>query len=616
MSLFDKHISEEKKASIEFAEAAREAEWKYPSFALKLFHGNLAWKMIYPFPEQAKEDKEKGDDFIARLEDFLKENLDPNEVDRTSLIPDHVMKGLSELKAFAMKIPEEYGGLGLSQVNYNRAMHMVASYCGSTAVLLSAHQSIGVPQPLKLFGTEQQKKKFFPMFAKGTVSAFALTEEEAGSDPRNMKTTAAPIEGGKYYLINGEKLWCTNGLIAGVIVVMAVTPAKIVQGKEIKQITAFIVETNAPGFEIVHRCQFMGLHGIQNGLIRFTNVKVPRENIILGEGEGLKLALTTLNTGRLTLPAASVGVSKWCLHVARSWAKTRRQWGAAIGEHESVASKLSYIASHTFAMEAITWLASFMADDQKKDIRLEAAMAKHFCTYHTWQIINETLQIRGGQGYETQDSLKSRGMESWPVERALRDFRINLIIEGTSEIMHLFIAREALDPHLTRIKNLLNSRSTFLKKLKALGHNIGYYSFWYPSQWLPTGVCVEGVHPQLQGHLRFVQGRSKRLARDVFHAMLRYQKKLEAKQAILNRIVDIGTELFTMAAACSYANWLRKQNNKTSAIELADLFCRLSKRRVEDLFRDNRQNDDSLSLVVSKKILADEFKWMEEGIIK
>ncbi|MBL8012877.1 MAG: acyl-CoA dehydrogenase family protein, partial [Candidatus Omnitrophica bacterium] len=280
MSMFDKNISEEKRKSLEFAEDAREQEWKHPSFALKLFHGEVDFNLIHPFPQQTPEEKNAGDEYLVRMEKFLREKLDPNEVDRTYQISKEVMEGLGKMGAFAIKIPKIYGGLGFSQVNYNRVMHMISSYCGSTAVLLSAHQSIGVPQPLKLFGTEEQKKKFLPMFAEGKVSAFALTEPTVGSDPRQMKTIAAPTEDGKHFIINGEKLWCTNGVIADVIVVMAVTPSKVVKGKEIKQITAFIVETKTPGFEVVHRCSFMGLHGIQNGLLRFKDVKVPRENII------------------------------------------------------------------------------------------------------------------------------------------------------------------------------------------------------------------------------------------------------------------------------------------------------------------------------------------------
>lgn len=614
--MFDKNMNAEKKASLEFAEDQRESEWKYPSFALQFFQGDLDWKLIHPFPRQTPEEKEKGDKYIKRVKDFLIANLNPDEVDRTGIIPDHVMKGLGDLGAFAMKIYEKDGGVGLSQVNYNRVMHMVASYCGSTAVLLSAHQSIGVPQPLKLFGTEEQKNKYFPMFAKGVVSAFALTEPEAGSDPRNMVTTATPTEDGKYFLLNGDKLWCTNGLIAGVIVVMAVTPPKIVHGKERKQITAFIVETNSPGIERVHRCQFMGLHGIQNGVLRFKNVKVPRENIILGEGEGLKLALTTLNTGRLTLPAASAGISKWCLSVARQWSKTRVQWGQPIGEHESVGLKLSYIISHTFAIDAMTWLTSHMADDRKKDIRLEAAIAKYFCTHHSWKIVDETLQIRGGQGYENAESLKARGVPHWAVERALRDVRINLIIEGTSDIMHLFIAREALDPHLGRVKALLSGRFSLGEKLKALLGAGLYYAFWYPKLWLPSFNSPTGMDRRLTGHVHYIQSTSKRLARVIFHNMMKYQQKLESKQAILNRLVDIGCELFAMACACAYADSIVKnEKDKGNAIDLADLYCNMAKDKISQWFREDSDNHDRQAIKISKKVLANDFEWMENDII-
>lgn len=618
MAMFDKSMSEEKRASLELAEASRESEWKYPSFALKLFHGILDWKLIYPFPLQSPEDKKIGDTYVAKLEALLKEKLDPNQVDETGEIPKEVMRGLADLKAFAIKIPKEYGGLGFSQSNYNRAVHFVASYCGSTAVLLSAHQSIGVPQPLKLFGTEEQKHKYLPMFAQGTISAFALTESGAGSDPRMMTTSATPTEDGKYFVLSGEKLWCTNGLIAGVLVVMAVTPPKIVHGKERKQITAFIVETNTPGIEMAHRCRFMGLHGIQNGLIRFQNVKVPRENIILGEGEGLKLALMTLNTGRLTLPAASTGIAKWCLRVARDWAAKRKQWGAAIGEHESIALKLGYMASHTFAMEAVSWLTSAMADDKKKDIRLEAAIAKYFCTDHSWKIVDETLQIRGGQGYETAASLKARGMEPHPIERVMRDVRINLIIEGTSEIMHLFIAREALDPHLSRLMALLDSKATIGQKIKTLLSTTLYYFLWYPQLWLPVlnTADLSGLPSKLKGHMVFVKQTTRRLARELFHQMMRYQKKLEAKQGLLNRMVDIGSELFVMAATCSYATALEKDDKTDNAGELADLFCRQARSRILKSFHEIHCNHDRQNSSVTRKLLAGQFEWLETDIMK
>ena len=616
--MFDKNISSEKLKSLEFAEQQRETEWQYPSFVLKLFHGIIDWNLIHPFPDQSPDDKKKGDEFIAKLMKILTEKLDPDQVDRTGQIPNEVVKALAEIGAFAIKIPEKYGGLGLSQMNYNRAVHCVGSYCGSTCVLLTAHQSIGVPQPLKLFGTEEQKQKYFPMFAKGMISAFALTEPEAGSDPRNMSTTATPTEDGKHFLINGEKLWCTNGLVAGVIVVMAVTPPKIVNGKEKKQITAFIVETNTPGIEVVHRCRFMGLSGIQNGLMKFTNVKVPRENILFKEGEGLRLALTTLNTGRLTMPAGSTGIAKWCLNISRRWAKERIQWGGPIGEHESIGLKVGRMATTTFAMEAITWLSSMMADDKNRDIRLEAAIAKYFCTEASWKIIDDTMQIRGGSGYETASSLKARGAKPWPVERVMRDIRINLIIEGTSEIMHLFIAREALDPHLSKLKPLLSSRTSLGEKMKALGTMMKYYMFWYPKLWLPSlGGSKTGDMPgALAGHARYVESTAKRLARYIFHRMIMYQQRMEAKQSVLNRIVDIGTDLFVMASVCSYASALQKKQETANSIELAELFCREARARIEENFSDGPAALDRRRVVLSKKVIDGQYEWLETEIIK
>ncbi|MCK5013282.1 MAG: acyl-CoA dehydrogenase family protein [Candidatus Omnitrophica bacterium] len=617
MSMYDKSVGKEERASLEFAEGQRETEWKYPSFALELFHGRFDTKLIHPFPDQSPEDKRKGDAYLEKLEKFLIEELDPNQIDRDCVIPDKVLNGLAELKAFAMKIPEEYGGMGLSQVNYNRAIHLISSYCGSTAVVLSAHQSIGVPEPLKQFGTKEQKMKYFPKFVDGMISAFALTEPNAGSDPRNMSTAATPSEDGSHYILNGEKLWCTNGLIAGVIAVMAVTPPKIVKGKERKQITAFIVETDSPGFEIVNRCVFMGLHGIQIGLIRFKNLKVPKENIIIGEGQGLKLALTILNTGRLTLPAASVGIGKWCLYVSREWSKERVQWGTPIGEHESIALKLADMAAYTFAMDAMTWMTSFMADDKHKDIRIEAAIAKYFCTHHSYRIANETLQIRAGSGYETSDSLKKRGVKSWAVERTLRDARVNEIIEGTSEIMHLFIAREALDPHLNRTKALLTSKTSVGEKLKAVLGIIVYYVPWYISLWMPVFASQTDMHPKLDRHMRYVKRTSKRLARLVIHKMGKHQKKMATKQSVVNRIVDIGTELFAMATACSYADHLVKSGGgKDNALDLADLYCLEARKQIESFFKDSCRNHDKESLSVSKKLMADKYEWLENDIIK
>lgn len=618
MELLKGKENAEKAKSLEVAEEAREEVWKHPSFIGKLFTGAVNWNLVFPFPEQSTEDKKIGDEYTAKLEKFLKESVDADAIDRNSQIPDSVMKGLADLGCFGMKIPKEYGGLGLSQVNYNRAVGMVASHCGSTAVLLSAHQSIGVPQPLKMFGTPEQKKKYLPLFSKGAVSAFALTEPEVGSDPAKMKTTATPTEDGNYYLINGEKLWCTNGNIADILIVMAKTPSVVIKGKERTQITAFIVEKGMPGFEVAHRCSFMGLKGIQNGLLRFKNVKVPKENIVWGLGQGLKLALVTLNTGRLTVPAACAAMAKKSLVVARDWSNKRVQWGAPIGHHEAVTSKISLMTANTFAMDSVTWLTSAMADQGKSDIRLEAAMAKLFCTEVAWKIADDSVQIRGGRGYETADSLRGRGEEAIPVERMMRDTRINLIIEGTSEIMRLFIAREAMDPHLRRILPLMSPKVSIGEKLSKFVSMSFHYAFWLPKQYLPLsqGKPQEKIPSNLKKHVSYIEKTSRKLARSLFFSMAKYQQGLEKRQQILARYVNIGTDLFAMSATLSRAVSLTNQNPSDSGpVELADLFCKEAALRIEREFYSQKHNDDQQIYKLGRNMLDGKYRWLETGIV-
>src|ERR1700680_2161746 len=563
------------------AEAAREQEWTRPSFGKELFLGRFQLDLIHPHPRPTEDQQRKGEAFLAKLEAFLREEVDPLEIERDAKIPDHVVKGLCALGALGMKIDEEYGGLGLSYVYYNRALALATSAHSALSTLLSAHQSIGVPQPLKLFGTDEQKRRYFPRLAKGAISAFALTEVDAGSDPANMRCTATPTEDGKHFIINGEKLWCTNGTRAELFVVMAKTPDKIIKGKSVRQITAFIVESSMPGVEVVHRLRFMGLKALENGVIRFNNVKVPRENILWDEGKGLKLALVTLNTGRLTIPAGCAGAGKQMVSIARKWCNERVQWGQPIGKHEAVAQKLARMTAYTFRSESVAELSAALYEKGGYDIRLEAAIAKLFNTEAGWRIIDDTLQIRGGRGYEMAESLARRGEPAIPVERAMRDFRINLIFEGSSEIMRLFIAREAVDYHFKLAFDIGSPETSFKEKLAAMANATPFYLTWYPSRWFNASRLKRyGEFGKLAHHVRYIERTTRHLGRSIFHAMVRFGPKLERKQMVLFRAVDIGAELYAMSAACARAQMLSKQG-RPEAVTLADAFCIEARDRIK-----------------------------------
>ncbi len=599
-------MSEGKRAALELAEASRDPLDDRGSFASNLFIGRYDFDRIYPWPAQSAEDRAAGEDFLNKLETYLREHVDPDEIDRTGEIPPENFAGLAAIGAFGIKVPKQYGGLGLSQFNYGRAAVLLGSWDGNVAALVSAHQSIGVAQPLMLFGTEEQKRKYLPRVAGGEISAFALTESHAGSDPATMSLRADPTPDGSEFILNGEKLWCTNGVKAGVLVVMAKTAPKIVGGKERKQITAFIVDVATPGLEITYRCRFMGLRALYNAVVKFTDVRVSRENMIAKEGAGLKVALTTLNTGRLTVPAACVGVSKRLLEISRKWAGERVQWGVPIGKHAAIAGKIAEMAGNVFAMEAMTFLSSSLLDRKSGDLRIETAMCKMWATETTWKIADDAMQVRGGRGYETAHSLAGRGEPPIAVERFLRDCRVNTIFEGSSEIMRLFIAREALDPHLKVGGAIFNTQLPMSERAKAVFTSGKFYAGWYPRQWIPGGAGkIDNLHSDLEAHVQFAARTSKRLARGLFHAMARFGPKLDREQLLLSRFVGIATELFAISATCSYAQWLLGQGKPSDEVlPLANYFCRSSRTRIDSHFAGTRRNVDKRGYQLTQDLLA------------
>jgi alkylation response protein AidB-like acyl-CoA dehydrogenase len=601
------------KEARQVAEAAREQDWTLPSFGKELFLGRFRLDLIHPQPRLDAAATEKGERFLARLREFLEREVDPLQIEREAKIPDHVVEGLKQLGALGMKVSESYGGLGLSQIYYNRALALAGVWHASLSTLLSAHQSIGVAEPLRMFGTEEQKREWLPRVASTDISAFLLTEPDVGSDPARMGATAEPTEDG--YILNGTKLWATNGAIADVVVVMAVVPKS--EGHR-GGISAFILPCDTEGVTVVHRNAFMGLKGIENSVTRLENVRVPRENLIGREGMGLKIALSTLNTGRLALPAICVGLAKWATKVGREWGNERVQWGRPVGKHDAVAQKLSFIAASAFGLEAMLDVASRLADDKKNDIRIEAAIAKLYGSEMGWKVLDELVQVRGGRGYETAESLKARGEKPVPVEQALRDMRINRIFEGSTEIMHLLIAREAVDQHLQVAGDILDGETALKDKAQAAVSAGAFYA-----KWLPKLAVGEGHKPraydelgELATHLRYVERSSRRLARSTFYAMTRWQAKLEQRQSFLGRIVDIGAELFAISAAVVYADTIAAEQPEraNSARELADLFCRQARRRADALFHALWANDDDAGYRTALAVLDGKHTWIEEGI--
>jgi alkylation response protein AidB-like acyl-CoA dehydrogenase len=547
-----------------------------PSFGKELFLGGHRLDLLEPVPGPFPHLDEDSEAFLEGLRTLCAEKIDSRVIEREARIPDHVINDLKDIGAFCIKIPKEYGGLGLPGVCYHRALMVVSSVHPALGELLAAHQAIGLPQPILLFGTEEQKRRFLPRCVR-EVSAFTLTEPDIGNDPYRMHTTAARSEDGATYTLNGVKLWATNGVLADLLVVLAMVPSA--------GMTAFVVEADADGVTVEHRNSFLGLRGLENGCIRLHDVVVPEANRIGGEGEGLEIALAAQDTGRLSLPAVCAAAAKWSLKIAREWSRVRVQWGRPIGEHEAIASKISFIAATAFALEAMVEVSGRHADAGQADTRTEAELAKLYASEKAWLIADELVQIRGGRGYETAESAAARGERGIPTEQALRDLRIGRIFDGSSEALRVFIAHDVVESHLSA------------------GADVG-------------NATADNAHASagpLARHLRFIDRASREVARRLRSGTSRWQANLEDHQLYLGRIVDIGAELFAMTASCVYAKARSDQGD--AAIELADTFCRQARHRVDDMFHRLSSNTDAHDSTVARKVLEDRYIWLENGIL-
>ena len=591
------------------AEESRQTEWKQPSFLRGLFLGVFNPSLIPPYP--SGEFRPEFAKFYKEFKAFLAEKVDPVAIDESGEYPHDVLEGLTRMGAFGLLVPKAYGGHGVNKIEWCQLMELLGSYESNLLGLLSPHQSVGVPETIKQFGTEEQKQRYLPRCAKGEISAFALTEPDVGSDPARLATTVSAAPDGDGYLLDGIKLWCTNGTLAKLFIVMA-------RHKDSKKISAFVVEAGWEGVTVEHRCRFMGLRALANGVVTFKNVRVPRENLVGGEGKGLRVALTVLNVGRLSVPAGAVGTAKKCVEISRRWASQRVQWGKPIGKHEAIGHKLADMASTVYAMEAVVFAAAEMCVRGEYDIRLEAAAAKEWNTSRSWEIVDDTFQIRGGRAYETERSLAERGEAPIGVERMMRDTRVNRIFEGASEILHLFMAREAVDKHLQVAGALLDAEKTWRDKLALLPRVLAFYARWYPARWLGWGLWPKyEEYGRLATHMRFIDRSSRRLARQVVHGMVVHGASLQHKQAFLFRLVDIAMELFAMATAISRAHtrWRQGHPDSAKALDLVDVFCRSSRRKVKGLFRSLWHNDDGLRYRMAQEILAGDHVWLEQGIL-
>lgn len=602
------------------------------SFMVGLFAGKPDFSLLLA-PEETAEDKAAWEKFRPRLETFLTTRVDSDDIERNAKIPDSVLKGLFALGAFGMKIPRQYGGLGFSYTNYGRALMLMASWNNALALTVAVPQSIGIAMPILMFGNEEQRRTYLPLVAREAISAFALTEPMTGSDAANIATEAILDSTGTAFVVNGEKLWCTNGPIARYITLIARVPARrshdngetrwvpVPNGKGADDHvhTAFILDMQIPGVHVRQHCQFEGCRGIENAHMTFTDVHIPTGNVIGEIGRGLKYALTILNVGRaVSIPAICLGMAKQAWQPTLDQANQRVTFQKPLGTRQTQRMRLGRMASNLFAMEALAFAAWRMADQHTFDVRIEAAIAKLFCSEKTIQFLKDAQIIFGGMGYETAHSKWLRGEPAFGIEQLVRDAEMYRIGEGATDILRPFVAREGLDMHLQRAGHLFDEQATGVRRLTELRGLLKFYIPWYRSQWTSSRLPPrsEFLHPKVRPQLLFVERASRRLARTIFYAMLLRRQALRDDQGRQNRIEMIGEDLLVIAATALYAEAQERIGGHPEVWDLAEESFRETKQRVEQHLKELIRNQDTAVTAVGGKALSGAYPSLSGGIIR
>jgi Acyl-CoA dehydrogenases len=608
------------KGSLAAAEASRDTN-DYSGFMSGLFEGIVRRHLFRAYSLLPMSGEAQAFEDTLRL--LLIDKVDPERIDRDGDIPEDTLVALRQIGAFGIKVPKAYGGLGLSQTEYHTVATLLGGHDASSTVLLSAHNSIGMAEPLKLVGDADQKARFLPRLANGEISGFALTEQDAGCDIWNLKSYAIPVrENGTLigYRLTADKLYTTNAprgdnaFLASLLVVIAQiveAPHEVHRPKEERRFGAFIVETSSAGCRCA-RLHFMGVRGIYNGEVHLRDVFVPVENRLGEEGTGLRRALESLTVGRLTLPAACLGVLKKCLWFARLRAAKRTQYDRPIGEHTDIGAKLVAMASRVLALEALVKITGLWAD-AKQDVRLESAAIKILATEWLLESLLDLFRIYGGRAFETPDSLRLRGEIPVPIERMIRDSLINVIWEGTNGILTLWIGREGLEQYFQQGKGFLNFQ---------LGEMLQATPFFITvaSRSLNTfGYEKNGTPAPYEAWERFVAEKSRELARKTLLATARYRQRLVPKQILMKRLVKASMNLFAIEAVVWYASQPEIHGNSL-AQSLLEHFCSQLREEFDPTpllsMQTSCWDDDTTVYRLAKEILVGKADWLEEGIIK